>query len=101
MTDLTQLLTDPNVQQAVCAQWAAFDPVKLTGISGAPAIQQAVQYLKTQWGLPVTVAPVAAIGLGMVLNVAIAGAVGLTFVQALGIGAVTGLVASGWHVVTK
>ena len=101
MTDLTQILTDPNVQQAVCAQWAAFDPTKLAGLSGGPFIEQAVQYLRNQWALPVTFAPLVAVGLGMVLNVAIANAVGLTFVQALGLGALTGLVASGWHIISK
>jgi hypothetical protein len=35
------------------------------------------------------------------LEDAIANALGLTFVQALGLGALTGLVASGWHVVSK
>jgi hypothetical protein len=101
MIDLTQFLTDPNVQQAVCAQWAAFDPTKFAGMSSAPFIERAVQYLRDQWNLSVTFAPLVAVGLGMVINVLIAGSVGLGFVQALGIGALTGLLASGWHVVAK
>jgi hypothetical protein len=95
MNDLTQLLTDPTL----CSQLQTLDLTKFVGVAGAPAIEQGVQYLKEQWALPTKLAPVAAIGLGVVLNVGLSLWLGLSLVDAVGLGAATGLLASGWHLV--
>ncbi len=95
MTDITQILTDP----ALCSQLQTFDPHKLVGLAGAPAVEQAVQYLKDQWGLSSRLASLAAIGLGVLLNLGIAYWLGLSMVDAVVMGMVTGAAASGVHIV--
>jgi hypothetical protein len=95
MTDITQLLTDPTL----CSQLQTLDLTKFVGVAGAPAIEQAVQYLKEQWALPTKLAPVAALGLGVLVNVGLSLWLGVSVLDAVSIGAVTGLLASGWHVV--
>lgn len=97
MNNLLQTLTDPTL----CTQLQTFDPHKLVGLAGAPAIQQVVQYLKEQWGLPVKFAPVAALGLGIALNSILAFWLGLSLLDAVELGAVTGFLASGWHLIQK
>lgn len=72
---------------------------KFVGVAGAPAIEQAVQYLKEQWALPTKLAAVAALGLGALVNIALSWWFGMSIVDAVEIGAVTGLVASSWHIV--
>src|SRR5690242_15192635 len=95
MTDITQVLTDPNL----CAQLQTLTLTKFTGLAGAPAIAQAVQYLKEQWGLPTRLAPIAALGLGIAVNVGIAAYMGLSLTDAIALGAATGLLSSGWHII--
>jgi hypothetical protein len=97
MNDILQTLTDPNV----CAQLQSFEPSKFVGLAGAPAIEQAVQYLKEQWALSTKLAPLAAIGLGIALNAALSAYLGLSLTDAVSMGAATGLLASGWYIVTK
>src|SRR5262245_29738801 len=97
MENLFQQLNDPTL----CAQLQAFDPHKLVGLAGAPAIQQAIEYLKYQWGLSTKLAPLTAIVLGVALNAALAAWFGLSLTDAVALGAATGLLASGWHVVSK
>ncbi len=93
MSDLTQLLSDPTL----CAQVQAFNPAMFVGLSGAPAIEQGVQYLKEQWALSTKLAPVAALVLGIAINVGLAAYLGTPIELALLIGAVTGAAASGIH----
>ncbi len=96
MSDLTQLVSDP----AFCAQLQTFDPRQFIGLSGAPFIEQSVQYFKEQWALPTKLAPLAALILGVGINVGISSWLGLPVTDAVGVGAVTGLFASGWHMVS-
>ena len=95
MSDLTQLVTDPTL----CTQLQTFNPAMFVGLAGAPAIEQAVQYLKEQWALSTKLAPVASVLLGIALNVGLAMYLGLSVSEAVGMGAATGLLASGWHIV--
>jgi len=82
-------------------QLQLFNLTQYAGIAGAPAIEQAVQYLKEQWKLPVKLAPVAALVLGVLLNVAIAAYVGNSLQDAVLIGLMTGAAASSWYIVSK
>lgn len=95
MNEIMQTLTDPTI----CSQ--SLDLSKYVGLAGAPAVEQAVQYLKEQWALSPKLAPLAAIGLGIVLNLGLAAYLGLSLSDSVGLGAATGLLASGWYVVTK
>ena len=95
MSDLTQLINDP----ALCAQLQTFNPAMFVGLAGAPAIEQAVQYLKEQWALSTKLAPIAAILLGIATNVGLAVYLDMSLGQAALIGALTGAAASGIHIV--
>lgn len=94
MSDLSQLVSDPNLTAQL------IDLHKFVGLTGAPVIEQAVQYLKEQWGLSTKLAPVAALLLGVFFNMALAVYLGLSLPDAVVLGAATGLLASGWHVVS-
>jgi hypothetical protein len=100
MQELTQLVSDPNV----CTQLQSLqslDLQKYIGLAGAPVVEQAVQYLKEQWGLSTKLAPLASLGLGVAINVGLSMYLGLSLADAISLGAATGLLASGWYVVTK
>ena len=95
MSDLTQLINDP----ALCAQLQSFNPAMFVGLAGAPAVEQAVQYFKEHWALSSKLSPIAAVLLGVAVNVGLAAYLGTPIQSALLIGAATGAAASGIHIV--
>lgn len=78
-----------------------FNLVQFVGLAGAPTIQQLVEYLKTEWKLPTYLAPLAAVVLGMIVNVALAAYFGADLRSGILMGILTGGFASGWHEVAK
>lgn len=100
MNDLTQLITDPNVCTQL-QQLQGVDLTKFVGLAGAPAVEQAVQYLKEQWALSTKFAPLASVGLGIALNLGLAAYLGTSLVDGIAIGAATGAAASFWYVMSK
>lgn len=78
-----------------------FNLVQFVGLSGAPTIQQAVQYLRDQWKLPTYLAPFTAVLFGMLMNVGLAWYLHSDLTQGVLVGALTGLFASGWHEIQK
>ena len=95
MSDLSQLLSDPNFTGQL------IDLHKFVGLAGAPAVEQFVQYLKEQWALPTKLAALAALVIGILLNVALSVYFGLSVSDAVVVGAATGLLSSGWHVISQ
>jgi hypothetical protein len=83
---------DPNLQ---------FNLVQFAGVSGAPMIQQAVQYLKTEWKMPTVLAPFAAVTLGILFNSSLAVWLSASLHNAVVVGLLTGFFASGWHEIAK
>jgi hypothetical protein len=98
--DVTQIITDPNL----CTQVQALqgiNPTQFVGLAGAPAVEQAVQYLKEQWALPTKMAPLASVGLGVLLNIGLAAYLGTSLIDGVALGAATGVAASFWYVMSK
>src|SRR3954471_6449098 len=98
MIDITQLLNDPVVQQAVGSPVPLIDILRpLVGFAGIPAIRQIVEYTKTNWWVNSTTAPIVALVCGVLLNLTAGGLTGMTFGQSLVVGLFVGAGASGWH----
>ena len=79
----------------------AFNLSSLVGVTGAPVIEQGVEYLKEQWGLPAKLAALAAVALGVILNIALGFYFHFGLVNSIMTGLLTGFVASGWHEISK
>jgi len=95
--ELIQVVQDPLITQQV----QLFDFSSLVGLAGIPAIQQAVQYLREHWKVSPRFAPVAALVLGVLLNLGLATYLNLDLLDATVLGAFTGAGASLWHLVSK
>src|SRR3712207_3077210 len=104
MIDLTQLLNDPAVLQSLGAQGSLVDALRpLVGFGGIPAVRQAVEYFKYQWGVRANLAPWLSLLLGVCLSLVlmVVGVSGLNLAQSLVVGIFVGAGASGWHWLVK
>lgn len=79
----------------------AFNPRALIGLSGAPFVMTLVNYLKDQWRLPVTLAPLASVIISISLNLAMGMALGIDIGSSINAGLVTSFVASGYYELSK
>lgn len=71
------------------------------GLAGGPQIQQLVQYLKNEWKLPTYLTPLAAILIGVVINVGLSPFLGTSWQTSIIVGVLAGFVANGWHEIAK
>jgi len=78
-----------------------FDPHALIGLTGAPVVESIVNFLKDQWRLSPKLAPIAAILLGLILNIWAGYVLKVDFVSTIYSGLITGFAASSWYELTK
>ena len=78
------------------------EPMQLFGLSGVAVVEHFVKYLVDQWKLPLGLAPVMNLLVGVVWNVFL-GVLLLhtSLVSAVYVGLVTGIAANAWHEATK
>jgi hypothetical protein len=82
-------------------QLQAISLVQFAGLTLAPTIERVVQYLKENWAVSSKLAPLAAIILGMLANWPLALLPEVSLGDSLVKGLFTGLLASGWYVMSK
>lgn len=80
---------------------AQLDPTQFIGLTGVPLVEQVVQYLKDEWRMPSYLAPLAALAVGVALNVAIGHYMGTDFLTNVCVGLFTGFSSSFWHEMSK
>jgi hypothetical protein len=74
-----------------------FDPLVLAGIGTAPVIEQIIEYMKGEWGIPSKFAPIIAIVLAIGINGIIGVLLGWEPRSVVAIGLLTGFTANAWH----
>lgn len=77
------------------------DFTQFVGLTGVPLLEQAVQYLKNEWGMPAYLAPLAALLGGVILNDGLAFYLHFSLLMGLYVGLFTGFSTSFWHEMAK
>lgn len=77
------------------------DLTQFIGFTGVPLIEQIVQYLKDEWGMPTYLAPLAALLAGVSINLAIANQLHMDLLFSVYVGLFSGFSSSFWHEIAK
>ena len=78
-----------------------FDPTQFIGLTGIPLIEQAVQFLKIQFRMPTYLAPIAALIVGVFINVLISLYLHTNVLTGTEVGLLAGFSSSFWHELSK